>query len=86
MKRKFASLPVVLTPLLLSHPTAAHAYLDPGTGSLILQGLLAAIAGALVTIKLYWFKLQIFWNRLTSRETPHSESTTKSTESDQAEE
>ena len=26
-------------------PVSAHAYIDPGTGSLILQGLVAAIAG-----------------------------------------
>ena len=32
----------------------AQAYLDPGTGSIILQGLLAAIAGAAVVLRLYW--------------------------------
>jgi len=36
----------------------AHAYLDPGTGSLLLQGILALIAGAAVTFKLYWAKLK----------------------------
>ena len=29
-------------------------YLDPGTGSLILQALIAAIAGLSVAVKLYW--------------------------------
>lgn len=43
---------------------AALAYLDPGTGSLILQGLIAAIAGSLLTIKLYWYKLKGIWQRL----------------------
>ncbi|MGE0745618.1 MAG: hypothetical protein AB7K86_10235 [Rhodospirillales bacterium] len=32
----------------------AHAYLDPGTGSILLQGLVGAVAGALVAIRLYW--------------------------------
>ncbi len=35
----------------------AFAYLDPGTGSLILQGLIAGIAMAGITIKTYWYKL-----------------------------
>ena len=37
--------------------SSAHAYLDPGTGSLLLQGLLGGIAGAAVFVKLYWYKL-----------------------------
>jgi hypothetical protein len=36
----------------------AHAYLDPGTGSMILQILLGGVAGALVIGKLYWVKLK----------------------------
>ena len=36
----------------------AHAYLDPGTGSIILQGLIAGIAGGLITIRLYWAKFK----------------------------
>lgn len=36
----------------------AHAYLDPGTGSLILQVLLGGIAGALVVGRLYWQKVK----------------------------
>jgi len=30
------------------------AYLDPGTGSMILQLLLGGIAGAAIVLKLYW--------------------------------
>jgi hypothetical protein len=30
------------------------AYLDPGTGSMVLQLLLGGIAGAAIVIKLYW--------------------------------
>lgn len=37
--------------------SGAHAYLDPGTGSMILQVLLGGIAGLLVVGKLYWHKL-----------------------------
>lgn len=38
--------------------TPSHAYLDPGTGSMILQVLLGGVAGALVVGKLYWAKIK----------------------------
>ena len=41
----------------------AFAYLDPATGSILLQGLLAAIAGIAVTGKLYWGKIKAFFSR-----------------------
>ena len=41
----------------LLYCSSAFAYLDPGTGSLIVQGLIAGIAMASLTIKLYWYKL-----------------------------
>ncbi len=34
--------------------TPAHAYLDPGTGSMILQVLLGGAAGLTLAGKLYW--------------------------------
>lgn len=37
--------------------SVAHAYLDPGTGSALLQGLLAALAAIVITAKLYWHRL-----------------------------
>ena len=36
--------------------TDAHAYLDPGTGSMILQVLLGGVAGVMLAGKLYWQK------------------------------
>ena len=38
----------------------SNAYLNPGTGSMILQALVAGIAVLGVTIKLYWFKFVAF--------------------------
>ena len=32
----------------------AYAYLDPGTGTMLLQAILGAIAVGLVTLKFYW--------------------------------
>jgi hypothetical protein len=37
--------------------STAHAYLDPGTGSIILQVLLGGVAGLALAFKLYWQKL-----------------------------
>jgi hypothetical protein len=42
----------------------AHAYLDPGTGSVVLQVVIAAIFGGLFTIKLFLRRVK---NRLTRR-------------------
>ena len=36
----------------------AYAYLDPGTGSVIIQALIGVIAGVLITLKIYWYKLK----------------------------
>ncbi len=41
----------------------AHAYLDPGTGSMLLQLLLGGVAGALVVGKLYWHRVKAFFGR-----------------------
>ncbi|MEX1198754.1 MAG: hypothetical protein WEB57_12955 [Pseudohongiellaceae bacterium] len=50
---------ILLTALavLLLTASHAHAYLDPGTGSAIVQGVLAAFAALAVTAKLYWHRL-----------------------------
>ncbi len=39
----------------------AHAYLDPGTGSFLLQAVIALVMGALLTLKLYWHKVKSFF-------------------------
>tara|TARA_B110000858_G_C17492752_1_gene332357 strand:- start:203 stop:451 length:249 start_codon:yes stop_codon:yes gene_type:complete len=38
----------------------AYAYLDPGTGSLILQGIIAGLAMLSITIKMWWHTI-ISW-------------------------
>lgn len=38
-------------------------YLDPGTGSFIIQILLAGLLGLGVAIKVYWNKIRDFFNR-----------------------
>ena len=38
----------------------AYAYLDPGAGSVILQGIIAAIAAVAIVVNLYWHKILVF--------------------------
>jgi hypothetical protein len=49
-------------------PLQAFAYLDPGAGSFILQMLIAGIMGGLFTMKLYWYKLKEWMNKLLGKE------------------
>lgn len=49
---------------LLAGAGPAHAYLDPTTGSILLQGLLAGIAGIVVVLRLYWARLKAFFRNL----------------------
>ena len=42
----------------------AFAYLDPGSGSVLLQLLLGGMAGIIVVLKLYWNRLKsLFWRK-----------------------
>ncbi len=52
-------MPTLLTSLalLLTLPRSAHAYLDGGTGSMLLQTLLAGVGGFLVFLRLKWKNL-----------------------------
>ncbi len=52
-------LPLSFISLFLSI-SSAHAYLDPGTGSIILQAIIGALAAIVVALKLYWHKFLVF--------------------------
>ena len=62
---------VVVTTLgvaLLTMMEAANAYLDPGTGSLIIQSIIGAIAAIGITAKLYWHKIKLMFSRSKSHD------------------
>jgi hypothetical protein len=48
--------------------TNVYAYLDPGTGSIIIQGIIAASLSAIFVIKTYWFKLRSMFNKKSKNE------------------
>jgi hypothetical protein len=41
-------------------PVTALAYLDPGTGSMLLQVILGGIAAVGVALKLFWYRIIAF--------------------------
>jgi hypothetical protein len=66
MKMKFSKSLVVhsvamASVLFLTFTRDAYAYLDPGTGSYILQLVIAALLGASLAIKIYWGNIKKFF-------------------------
>ena len=45
-------------------PATAYAYLDPGTGSFILQMVIAGLLGAMLYVRLAWDRTRQFFTRL----------------------
>ena len=54
---------IMVITLLLILPAPSFAYLDPATGSMIIQGIIGAVAGLLVAVRLYWQKIKSFFSR-----------------------
>ena len=48
----------------MSFTTSSQAYLDPGTGSIIIQAILGFIAAAGATITVYWKKFKEFFQKI----------------------
>ena len=47
--------------LVMLWPPPAHAYLDPGSGSMMVQLLLAGLAGVVVVVKMFWRRVLHFF-------------------------
>ena len=48
---------------LISYTSPVYAYLDPGTGSILLQGLIGGIASAIAFLSIYWQKVKAFFGK-----------------------
>lgn len=60
MTRKWLTLRLTCVAFILSSILApgAHAYIDPGSGSVLLQLILGGIAGIGVVVRLYWDRVK----------------------------
>ena len=58
---------MVVSGIFLIFPASAFAYIDPGSGSFFLQFLLAALLGALYSIKVFWKDIRAFLKQLFSK-------------------
>jgi len=54
---------IMMLCMVVACPSDAYAYLDPGTGSMMLQGLLAAFAAFVTAIGIYWRRIKTFLGR-----------------------
>ena len=45
---------------LLLFPPPTYAYIDPGTGSYIVQVLIAGLLGVLISLRFYWARIKAF--------------------------
>ena len=58
---------ITLALFCLTLPKTAYAYLDPGTGSYVIQMIIAALVGVAFVIKIYWGKTKTFLANLISK-------------------
>ena len=56
-----------MTLLLLALPSIAHAYLDPGTGSYVVQLLIGTVLGGLFALGVFWRRVVASFKRLFKR-------------------
>ena len=61
LKSLLVSLPIIFIPFDLFR---GHYYLDPGTGSLLIQLAIGALVGGWIVIKNYWVRIKRFFNKL----------------------
>lgn len=66
MKPKQFLIAFLLCGLMLNliFPQKAFAYINPGTGSLIFQLIIAFALGGLIFLKMYWQKVTHFFKRI----------------------
>jgi len=61
---------VVASALLIASTASAFAYLDPGTGSLVIQMIIAGGLTAAASIRIFWSRLKGFARRIFGPKSP----------------
>ncbi len=67
--RTLSAIGFLALPIIGAMTGRAHAALDPGTGSMILQLLLGGVAGMAVVLKLYWDRVKALFGRRVAKDT-----------------
>lgn len=62
MSKSSISLFAIVFLMAMNVQAPAHAYLDPGTGSMLIQLVLGGVAGAMVVVRLYWQRVKEFFS------------------------
>lgn len=64
----FKNLLIINVILLLWSIQDAYAYIDPGTGSYIIQMMIGGLLGAAFALKIYWKKVKAYFSNLISKQ------------------
>ncbi len=68
-KKKTIAFVAMTATIVLLFPKPAHAYLDPGTGSYLLQLLIAGVLASLFAVKLFWKQVKTFLKKCIGKKT-----------------
>jgi hypothetical protein len=60
---RHSCLPACLAVALLLPTTAQAQYLDPGSGSIIVQAVVATVVASAAVVKLYWYRISKVFSR-----------------------
>jgi uncharacterized protein HemY len=55
---------LLLAAIAMIFPQYAYSYIDPGTGSYVIQIIIAAFVAVSFMVKVYWLKIKKFFRRL----------------------
>ena len=55
---------IFLITVFFFYSNTSYAYLDPGTGSILLQAILGGVAVALASMNIWWRKLELFLSKI----------------------
>ena len=64
--------PLIMLSISILYPGSlvidAYAYLDPGTGSVIIQALIGVLVGVGISLKIYWYKIKEKFTGISKKE------------------
>ncbi len=73
MRANLKLLLIFAVAIAIAFPPKADAYLDPGTGSYVLQILAAFFLGGIFVIKTFWQQIKAFFSKFSGKDKKKSE-------------